>query len=202
LITVAATACSGRPSEAVPRDWPLAEVTEHDVTVTLRAIVDDARETWVAATYTPTRAGFHLYSKDLALTGQSGIGRPTLLEVESSAALVPRGVVISDQKPVPLFVPVLKQSFPVYPEGPVTLRLPVTVTAGGDRRATFSVTYLACSESLCLAPVTRRPVAVVLPDRFVTPSPATPRVSALPDVKRTNSPVLAEGDEEAARSGG
>ena len=177
ILAVAASHCSGRPTESGAREWPLAEQSEHDVTVTLRALVDAAHQTWVAATYTPTRAGFHLYSKDLPLDGLSGIGRPTLLEVAPGGAIVQHGALVSDETPVSLHVPVLKLSFPVYPEGPVTLRLPVTVTAIPERRASFSVTYLACSESTCLAPVTRKPIAVTLPERFVTVASPTRQAS-------------------------
>jgi len=167
LIAVAVTGCDGRSTDSGRHDWLLAQVTEQDVTVTLRALVDDARQTWVAATYLPTRSGFHLYSKDLPREGLSGIGRPTLLEVVPGGAIDPRGAVAADQTPVPLYVPTLQMSFPVYPAGPVTLRLPVAVTAAGNRRATFAVSYLACSDSLCLAPVTRKPVVVTLPEAFI-----------------------------------
>jgi hypothetical protein len=163
LIATAANRCNGRPAVAGVRDWPLAQVTEHDVTVTLHAVSDVASQTWVAATYTPTRSGFHLYSKDLPREGLSGIGRPTLLELLPGGALTPRGELAADRIPVPLYVPALQMSFPVYPEGPVTLRLPVAVTADGSLRTTFSVTYLACSDSTCLAPVTRKPIVVTLP---------------------------------------
>ena len=163
LIAAAASRCEGRPPHSDRHDWQLAEVSEHGVTVTLRALVDDVPRTWVTATYVPTMSGFHLYSKDLPREGLSGIGRPTLFEVVPGGALDPRGEVAADQMPVPLYVPALKLSFPVYPAGPVTLRLPVAMTAVGNRQATFSVSYLACSDSICLAPVTGKRIVVTLP---------------------------------------
>jgi len=165
VMALVASGCSGHPSPSAG-DWPLAVVSEHDVTVSLRAVVDEASHTFVTATFTPTRSGFHLYSKDLPPEGLSGVGRPTLLEVVPGGAIVQHGETVADRKPVSLYVPVLKIAFPVYPEGPVTLRLPVTLKPGADRGATFSVTYLACSDSVCLAPVMRKPVVVTLPEAF------------------------------------
>jgi hypothetical protein len=80
LVAIGAARCQETP-RAAARDWPLSEITEHDVTVSLKAVVDDAGQTWVEGRFTPTRDGFHLYAKDLPRDGLSGIGRPTLLEV-------------------------------------------------------------------------------------------------------------------------
>jgi hypothetical protein len=156
---------------AAAGDWPLVEVSEHDVTVALRAVVDGAGQAWVAATFTPTRAGFHLYAKELPREGLSGIGRPTLLEVANEGPITASGTLVADKRPESLHVEALNLSFPVYPAGPVTLRLPVTVAPGTARRATLAVTYLACSESVCLAPVTRKPILVTLPDGYVPAAP-------------------------------
>lgn len=165
VVTLAAARCGGAPS-TVAREWPLVEVAEHEVTVALRATVDAGGQTWIAATFTPTRAGFHLYAKELPQSGLSGIGRPTLLELGEEGPLAARGALVADKTPELLHVEALNLSFPVYPAGPVTLRLPVTVAPGAARRATLSVTYLACSDTVCLAPVSRKPVTVTLPDAF------------------------------------
>jgi hypothetical protein len=170
LVAVGAAGCAGTPPTAVARDWPLVAITEHDVTVALRATVDTAGQTWMAATFTPTRAGFHLYAKELPRDGLSGIGRPTLLEVSPYGPLTARGALVADGQPEPLHVEALNLSFPVYPAGPVTLRLPVAVVPGTARRATLLVTYLACSDSVCLAPVTRKPILVTLPDAYLPKS--------------------------------
>jgi hypothetical protein len=178
LIAVAANGCDERRPDADRHDWQLAEASEHGVTVTLRALVDDARRTWVAATYAPTMSGFHVYSKDLSREGLSGIGRPTLLEVVPGGALDPQGEVTADQTPVPLYVAALKLSFPVYPAGPVTLRLPVVINTAGNRHATFSVSYLACSDSTCLAPVTGKRIAVTLPAGYAAHAEQAPQALA------------------------
>jgi hypothetical protein len=163
LVAIGAARCQETP-RAAARDWPLSEITEHDVTVSLKAVVDDAGQTWVEGRFTPTRDGFHLYAKDLPRDGLSGIGRPTLLEVPPDGPLSARGALVADQTPEPLHVDALNLTFPVYPAGPVTLRLPVTVRPGRNRQAILSLTYLACSDSVCLAPVSRKPVVVNLPD--------------------------------------
>ena len=56
----------------------------------------------------------------------------------------------------------LHLSLPVYPAGPVTLRLPVRVRSGAT--AELSVAYMACGGIGCQPPVTDRRVPVVLPE--------------------------------------
>jgi hypothetical protein len=148
--------------------WPLTGFTERDVTVELAVERDSTGGTWLAGTYTPTRPAFHLYGKDLPQTGISGVGRPTRLGIVSCSAIRAVGSLAADQPTHDLFVPMLGLTLPVYPEGPVTLRLPVTFDAGDDAVAELSVTYMACSSRKCLPPVVDRRVAVTLPVAAIT----------------------------------
>jgi hypothetical protein len=142
--------------------WPLARFTDHDVEVALAMERDSAGRSWITSRFTPTRDGFHLYAKELPRGGIRGIGRPTLLEVSGPSAVRASGPLQADRAAVKLAVPLLGLDFPVYPAGPVTLRLPVEFAHRTE--AELSVTYMACSERTCLAPAIDRRVAVSLPD--------------------------------------
>jgi len=54
----------------------------------------------------------------------------------------------------------ISEVFLVYPDGPVTLSLPVKAT--GDGSATVKVSYMACSIGGCLAP-TAKTLDIALP---------------------------------------
>src|SRR5881392_3544569 len=114
-------------------------------------------------TYTPSRATLHLYGKDLPKSGIHGVARPTLLELVSSASIRSAGPLVADQPTIELQVAALGLTFPVYPEGVVTLRLPVILTAKDSATAVLSVTYMACSDRICLAPVIDKRIAVRIP---------------------------------------
>jgi hypothetical protein len=53
---------------------------------------------------------------------------------------------------------------PIYPPGPVTLRVPVRRVPGRAARGEATVSYMACGAQGCLAPVIDRRVTFVLPD--------------------------------------
>jgi len=140
----------------------LAKFTEKGVSVEIVVEQDQAGQTWLAGTFTPTKPKFHLYSKDLPRTGISGVGRPTLLEVIAPADLRPIGSLQADQPVQDLYFDILQQSFPVYPDGAVTVRLPL----GKPERSTIpielAITYMACSDTTCLAPVENKRIAATL----------------------------------------
>ena len=148
--------------------WPLTRFAEHDVSVEIALERSRSGTTWLVGTYTPSRATFHLYGKDLPKAGIHGVARPTLLELVSSASIRPAGSLVADRPTIDLHVAVLGSTFPVYPEGPVTLRLPVTLTARDSATAELSVTYMACSDRTCLPPVIDRRIAVRIPGLAAT----------------------------------
>src|SRR5207247_2138276 len=59
--------------------WLLTRFAEHEVAVEIALERDRSGKTWLVGTYTPSRASFHLYGKDLPRAGLHGVARPTLL---------------------------------------------------------------------------------------------------------------------------
>jgi hypothetical protein len=115
----------------------------------------------LSATFTPPQ-GYHLYSKDIPITGIGGVGRPTLLELTSNSAVKATGTLMESMKAqTPDFEP---KELLVYPAGAVTLNLPVELPPGnGWSEDELQVTYMACSASLCKPPVVGRMISVRIP---------------------------------------
>ena len=115
----------------------------------------------LSATFTPPE-GYHLYSKDIPLTGINGLGRPTLLELTSGSLMESNGVLLESVKAeTPAFEP---RELLVYPVGAVTLSLPVDLPPGMDWvEDELAITYMACSASLCKPPVVGKIVPVQIP---------------------------------------
>jgi hypothetical protein len=137
------------------RRLPLWRLTENDVLVEVEVRESDSGQLEVLGTFTPTREHFHLYSKDLPESGLNGLGRPTLLRVTASDRIKSIGSLVANQPVRNLYIGALGLSFPVYPEGPVTLSFPFEL-ATSDYAASMelSVAYMACSDKTCLPPVT------------------------------------------------
>jgi hypothetical protein len=112
----------------------------------------------VKVTYRPTRSGFHVYSVDMPSGGIEGIGIPTRLAVSGGLRSV--GPPVADQPTRFLDLRELKVKLPVYPDGPVSVSLPVQRTGS---TADVIISYGACSESTCLAPVIGRTIHLTLP---------------------------------------
>ncbi|MFI0366420.1 hypothetical protein ACH35V_00990 [Actinomadura sp. 1N219] len=111
----------------------------------------------VQVTFRPTRPGFHIYGLELP---PGGLGIPT--EVNVRAGLEAKGVPSADEAVRQLELPSLGARLPVYPDGPVTISLPVRRT--GDT-AEIVVSYGACSRTVCLEPVIDRTTTLPLPAR-------------------------------------
>jgi len=162
VLVMLVTACS-----ADPRDDPqvAARLDLDGVTVVLRwhtgaaHRADSLPTATLTATLTPDTAGFHLYGQSLPQDGVDGIGRPTRLDV--GLGLAADGSVTADRQERLDVVAGTHRLVPVYPAGPVTLSVPVRVTPGRPLRAWLS--WAACSEQVCLAPVIRQPVDLPLP---------------------------------------
>lgn len=160
LLLFLAVSCAPRPDPTPAAAYPLASFSESRVTVEITLEVDDAGATWLAAEFTP-EDGYHLYSMDIPRDGVEGLGRPTLLELvpgsrlEAAGALTESVAAAQDDGP---------EGLRVYPEGPVTLRLPVILPAGeGWLDEQVSVTYMACRGSQCCRPVVGKLVPVRVP---------------------------------------
>jgi len=116
----------------------------------------------LAATFAPTDNTAHLYSKDLPRNGVDGLGRPIRVEAEQTSS-IQLGEPTADRPVQNDFIAALNVNVPVYPAGPVTLRFPARRSGRGP--AVFRVSYMACGERGCLAPVTGRVLTVALPAR-------------------------------------
>jgi hypothetical protein len=123
--------------------------------VTVRLLLHSGSLT---ATYRPDQAGFHLYSAAMPPDGVDGLGRPTVLA--AGRGLTATGPVVADREPITLHEIELGVDLPVYPDGPVTLTLPVTASG---THVDAVIGYAACSATQCLLPVTGKTVTLRTP---------------------------------------
>ncbi|WP_200213545.1 protein-disulfide reductase DsbD domain-containing protein [Micromonospora coerulea] len=151
LLTAGCTRSGGPPTTA-DRSGRL-EAGGVSVEATLTDGPNGAR---LRATFRPQRPGFHLYSTDLPPYGVQGLGIPTVVAVRGSLDAI--GAPTADKPVSELRIEELGVTLPVYPDGPVTVTLPVRST--GDGPAEVVVTYGACSASTCLPPVREQTIAL------------------------------------------
>lgn len=124
------------------------------------SLIDQGASGWqLEVLFTPPAPGFHLYSLSLPDGGVQGLGIPTRLSVRG--ALAETGPVTAGEPTQSLDIAVLGVKLPVYPDGQVTLSLPVRHTEGST--ADVVVSYGACSSSTCLAPVTDEAIPITVP---------------------------------------
>ena len=110
----------------------------------------------LSVTLTPLRKGFRLYSMDLPPAGIDGLGRPT--RVGLVEGLVATGRAVASRPVTSLRLSGLTTVLPVYPDGPVTVTIPVRSTKG--TRPALTVSYAACSVATCLPPVSAHPLGL------------------------------------------
>jgi hypothetical protein len=139
----------------------LGSFTENNVNVSISLIQATDRNYVISATFVPPK-GYHLYSKDIPISGIDGLGRPTRIELTSASLMTAKGALIESAKSqTPDFEP---RELQVYPAGPVTLSLPVELPPGKDwLDDEISITYMACSASTCKPPVVGKIVSVRIP---------------------------------------
>ncbi|OKI54434.1 hypothetical protein [Streptomyces sp. MJM1172] len=156
--TAGLTSCSAaKADQSAPA---VTRFTQNGVTVTLAvAGWKDAKGT-LTATFTPTEAGYHLYSADLPAEGVEGVGRPTSVTV--AGGLSADGPASADAEVLRINLPGVESEVPVYPDGPVTLTLPVRAEGEGGASAGTAkalISYASCNaEEGCNIPVLDRPV--------------------------------------------
>jgi hypothetical protein len=162
LLSLALFSCSSGQNTAIA----LASFKEHDVDVSIDLTRQSDGKYILAATFTPPD-GYHLYGKDIPARGVDGLGRPTLLELTSNSLVKAIGTLTANKEPgPPNFEP---RELLVYPEGAVTLNLPVQLPSGDKWvQDELSVTYMACSASQCKPPVEAKIVQVRIPGAEVT----------------------------------
>jgi hypothetical protein len=132
----------------------LAEHTESGVRVEVSLESDAQSGHLLRSTFTPDQ-GFHLYSKDLDPKSVDGLGMPTNLELQPSSSIKATGPVFANVEPRIYYHKEMNVSLPIYPDGPVTLRLPIQiVTSETDISARIKVSYMACdAKGICRNPV-------------------------------------------------
>lgn len=140
----------------------LSAFTENGVHVDI-TLEQDANGTFLlASTYIPIDAHTHLYSTDLPRDGLNGAGRPTLVELPAQSGVHRIGQLTADKPEILDPFPTLNIAFPIYPDGPVTLRLPIALeTHDTQLDMSVNVTYMACSSTgFCLPPVENKSVSL------------------------------------------
>jgi hypothetical protein len=140
----------------------LATAAESKVDVSVNLIRDESGQFFLSATFTPQVLNMHLYSKEIPKNGVDGLGRPTLLELAKDSALKANGEltesVVSSQAPLD------SNGLLLYPAGPVTLSLPVLLPEGNNWvNDEVMITYMACDDRGCRAPVQQKPIAIKIP---------------------------------------
>lgn len=145
-----------RPAASEPSADPSGSLDDGGVTVVavLTRGPDGTRQ--VRATFRPQQPGYHLYSVDLPPGGVKGLGIPTVVKVGGS--LRATGDPTADVPVANLRIEELAVDLPVYPDGPVSVSLPVRRT--GDGQPEVVVTYGACSATTCLPPVRDRSITL------------------------------------------
>jgi hypothetical protein len=164
LLSAALSSCSSGPSKSIA----LASFEENDVDVSIQLTQQSDGRYFLNATFTPPK-GYHLYGKDIPANGVDGLGRPTLLELTPNSSMKAIGPLTANTDPqTPNFEP---RELLVYPQGAVTLGLPVKLPAGDEWvKDEFSVTYMACNAGQCKPPVEAKIVQVRVPGADVIDS--------------------------------
>lgn len=134
-------------------------VVHHDdggrVKVELSSAWSDDGMLVIRGIFTPDDAGFHLYSCEMSKQGVDGIGRPTLIEVEAADVFTEIGPLVSSTTAISHHDETLNMTFSFYPDGAVTLYLPLRLASPSQAPAQLPVklTYMSCSDMRCNAPV-------------------------------------------------
>ncbi len=121
----------------------------------------------------PKKDPLHLYSVDLK--GPEGVA--TTIAIRPGQAVEAAGVLTANKTPAD------HDGLSIYPDGPVTVRLPITVPTtadGAPAETTLLLSYMACSAKFCLNPVIKQPVVVKIPTgKTGATASAVPTVAAI-----------------------
>ncbi len=136
----------------------LAEFEANGVKTVAFLESDEHGELLLRATFAPIAYGFHLYSKDLDPNKTGGVGRATQFELLPNPSLRAVGQAFTDVAPQSHAIPELNVSIDIYPDGPVTMRLPIEIAeAATSIKAQVAISYMACkTDGVCLPPVDRQ----------------------------------------------
>ena len=133
--------------------------SKNKVTVAITVETGEGDRATVVATFTPDPAHsqpLHLYGIGLP---SGGLGMATRLDLPPESPLKAIGELTANVATHDL------DGLAVYPEGPVTVRLPVRLPAGtGDSvPTTVLLSYMACTAETCLIPVIKAKVTIRIP---------------------------------------
>ena len=161
ILLIFIVSCSSAPNHDQSKSIALASFAENDVNVSIHLDSDASGNHFLSATFTPP-SDYHLYSKDIPITGVDGLGRPTLIELTTNSRMKAIGKLTESAKAQePDFDP---KELLVYPLGAVTLSIPIELPAGNSWVVdSVKVTFMACSGNGCKAPVMGRIVSVEIP---------------------------------------
>ena len=163
LVGLAALGVTGallfaRSTEARQLDYP---VNQARLAIAARTTGEDHAE--IAVTFTPTVESGHFYGTSMPRGGIDGAGRPTLVELVG-ADWSADGPVVESATARDQVLPGFSAPFQLYPDGPVTLRLPIRrVAAGSVGPVRVALTFMVCTTSgVCFPPVERAVVDVLI----------------------------------------
>ena len=164
LALIGSTSCQPASILEPGKTLQLATAAENKVAVTIALIRNDDGQFILSATFTPQLLSLRLYSKGIPRNGVEGLGRPTLLELAKDSALKANGDLT--ESAAALQAPLDPEELLLYPAGPVTLRLPVLLPDGNNWiNDKVIVTYMACDEQGCRAPVQQKSIAIKIPGK-------------------------------------
>jgi hypothetical protein len=165
ILTLAGTAACQPVSVLQPGQMlKLVESAENYVDVSITLERRDNDQFFLSATFTPLNSGLHLYSKEIPKTGLDGLGRPTLLELSKDSPIKTIGELLESTTPQPPTSPPF--DLLIYPEGPVTLSYQILLPEGSAwLDDEVIVTYMACDDTGCRAPVQQKPIAIKIPGK-------------------------------------
>jgi hypothetical protein len=164
MLVLLLSACSFPTVRTKTKRIELAEFTESYVHVVIELERTGEGRALLETTFTPTEEDAHLYSMDLPEQGIEGIGRPTRVELPEGAFLQAAGDLQESAEASYNTVADGVPAMLVYPEGAVTLTLPVLLPDEDDLPVNDQVlvTYMACTSTTCHAPVVDKAVDIHL----------------------------------------
>lgn len=160
-LTIFTSACAPSPNLLRGKSLTLTSTSENGVEVSIFLEHTAEGVFLLHATFTPPE-GDHLYSKDIPISGVDGLGRPTLLALVGESKMQALGS-LTESVPA-LLLDFEYQKLPIYPDGAVTLTMPIALPNGeGWVNDVVSVTYMACNDNGCKPPVIGKIIPVRVP---------------------------------------
>ncbi len=121
LIVVLAGRSAGGPTSTL-------SASHVDVAV---SVVAEGEGRTIVARFAPDSPGLHLYGPDIPDTGIDGAGRPTRVAVVGGGWAASRSIhPAADPTPFATALPGFSAPFSVFPDGAVTMRLPIERASG------------------------------------------------------------------------